>query len=61
LNIGARKITEEVELAAAKALAAVVSEDELSPAYIVPTVFNPAVVPAVASAVEDVARRGMAN
>ncbi|MHB1974594.1 MAG: NAD(P)-dependent malic enzyme, partial [Acidimicrobiales bacterium] len=59
LNIGARKITEEVEIAAAKALAAVVSEHELSPAYIVPTVFNPAVVPAVSAAVEEVARLGL--
>ncbi len=59
LNIGARKITEEVEIAAAKALAAVVSEHELSPAYIVPTVFNPAVVPTVSAAVEEVARLGL--
>ena len=55
LNVGARKITEEMELAAGRALAAVVGEDELSPAYIVPTVFNAGVVPAVAGAVERVA------
>ncbi|MDA8034957.1 MAG: NAD-dependent malic enzyme [Actinomycetota bacterium] len=57
LNAGAREITEDMELAAGRALAAVVAEEELSPAYIVPTVFNPAVVPAVAGAVEAAARR----
>jgi len=56
LNNGAKKITEDVEVAAAKALAAVVTRDELSPAYVVPTVFNPAVVPAVAAAVEEASR-----
>ena len=56
LNVGARKVTEEMERAAGLALAAVVSEDELSPAYIIPTVFNPGVVQAVAGAVEAAAR-----
>jgi malate dehydrogenase (oxaloacetate-decarboxylating) len=55
LNVGARKITEEMELSAGRALAAVVGDEELSPAYIIPTVFNPAVVPAVSSAVEKAA------
>ena len=45
------------ELAAGRALAAVVGADELSPAYVVPTVFNAGVVPAVAGAVEQVASR----
>ena len=39
-----------------RAIADVVTASELSPTYIVPTVFNPAVVPAVSSAVERVAR-----
>ncbi len=56
LNAGAKEITEEMKLAAGKALANVVFEEELSPAYIIPTVFNPAVVPAVAGAVEAAAR-----
>ncbi|MGP8162748.1 MAG: NAD-dependent malic enzyme [Acidimicrobiales bacterium] len=56
LNAGAKKITDEMELEAGRALAAVVGEEELSPAYIIPTVFNPAVVPAVSQAVEQVAR-----
>lgn len=56
LDAGATKITEAMELAAARALAAIVTEDELSPAYIVPTVFNPAVAPTIAQAVEAAAK-----
>ena len=56
LDAGATKVTEAVEIAAGRAIAEVVSEAELSADYIVPTVFNPAVVPAVAGAVEAVAR-----
>ena len=57
LNVGAKEITEEMELAAGRALAAVVSADELSPAYVVPTVFNPGVVAAVSGAVEHASAR----
>ena len=49
-------MTEEVEIAAGRAIAGVVTTSELSPTYIVPTVFNPNVVPAVSAAVERVAR-----
>ncbi len=56
LDAGATKITAKMELAAARALAAIVTEDELSPAYIVPTVFNPAVAPTIAQAVEAAAK-----
>jgi malate dehydrogenase (oxaloacetate-decarboxylating) len=56
LNIGAQRITEEVEIAAGRAIADVVKATELSPDYIVPTVFNANVVTAVAAAVEDVLR-----
>jgi len=55
LDANARKITNAMEIAAARALAAVVPDDELSPGYIMPSVFNPGVVPAVAGAVADVA------
>ena len=58
LNVGAHKITEEMELAAGRALANVVDDGELSPGYIIPTVFNPAVVPAVSAAVELAAQGG---
>jgi malate dehydrogenase (oxaloacetate-decarboxylating) len=43
-----------VEIAAGRAIADVVKPTELSPDYIVPTVFNPNVVTAVAAAVEGV-------
>jgi malate dehydrogenase (oxaloacetate-decarboxylating) len=55
LNVGARKVTEEIEIAAARAIANVVTPAELSADYIVPTVFNPAVVIAVTNAVEAIA------
>ncbi|HXC19527.1 MAG TPA: NAD-dependent malic enzyme, partial [Acidimicrobiales bacterium] len=52
LNAGAKQVTEEIEIAAARAIADVVTPGELSADYIVPTVFNPLVVTAVTSAVE---------
>ena len=55
LDARARFITEEMKVAAAKAIAAVVDEDELRPTYIIPSVFNERVVPAVAGAVREVA------
>ena len=58
LDAGATRITEEVELAAAHAIADIVSESELSTDYIIPTVFNTKVAPAVSSAVERVVRQG---
>jgi len=59
LDVRATKITEEIEIAAGRAIADVVKESELSANYIVPTVFNPNVVTAVAEAVEKVARASM--
>jgi malate dehydrogenase (oxaloacetate-decarboxylating) len=56
LDVGAQRITEEVEIAAGRAIADVVKATELSPDYIVPTVFNANVVTAVAAAVEGVHR-----
>jgi len=56
LDAGASRVTEEVELAAAHAIADIVNENELSTDYIIPTVFNPRVSKAVAEAVERVAR-----
>ena len=56
LDVGAHRITEEIEIAAGRAIADVVKSTELSPDYIVPTVFNPKVVAAVAAAVEGVLR-----
>ncbi|MHB8190387.1 MAG: malic enzyme-like NAD(P)-binding protein [Ferrimicrobium sp.] len=53
LDSHAMKITESMKLAAAQAIARSVSEDELSPTYVVPSVFNRSVALAVA---EEVAR-----
>jgi malate dehydrogenase (oxaloacetate-decarboxylating) len=61
LDVGATKITEQIEIAAGRAIADVVKENELSADYIVPTVFNPNVVTAVAEAVAKVASESMAN
>ena len=61
LDAGATKVTEQVEIAAGRAIAVVVKESELSVDYIVPTVFNPNVVSAVAAAVERVARTALPN
>jgi malate dehydrogenase (oxaloacetate-decarboxylating) len=57
LDAGARVITDEMLVAAATAIADAVRPDELNASYIVPSVFDPAVAPAVAAAVRDVASR----
>jgi malate dehydrogenase (oxaloacetate-decarboxylating) len=51
LDTRAREITPEMEFAAAQALAAVVKPEELSADYVIPSVFNRDVAPAVAAAV----------
>jgi malate dehydrogenase (oxaloacetate-decarboxylating) len=57
LDAGAPQITEEMKLAAAKGIAEVVTEEDLSEDYIIPSVFNRGVAPAVAEAVVEEARR----
>jgi malate dehydrogenase (oxaloacetate-decarboxylating) len=56
LDAGAPRITEEMKMAAAKGIAEVVSEDDLDEAYIIPSVFDRDVAPAVAKAVIEEAR-----
>jgi malate dehydrogenase (oxaloacetate-decarboxylating) len=51
LDVRARTINEDMKAAAARAIAGVIAPDELHPEYIVPSVFNRAVAPAVAEAV----------
>jgi malate dehydrogenase (oxaloacetate-decarboxylating) len=51
LDSGAVKITQEVLVASAEAIANCVAPDALSPVYIVPSVFDTSVAPAVAEAV----------
>ncbi len=53
LDAQSRTITDEMLVAAARALADVVSADELGPNYIIPSVFHPDVASAVAAAVRD--------
>jgi malate dehydrogenase (oxaloacetate-decarboxylating) len=55
LDVRAREINEEMKVAAAHAIAGTISDEELSADYIVPSVFNRAVAPAVAAAVAQVA------
>ena len=52
----AKTINEEMKLAAAEALAGLVSDDELSADYIIPKAFDRRVGPAVAAAVAEAAR-----
>ena len=57
LDVRAREINEEMKLAAAEALASLVSPAELKKDYILPRAFDPRVGPAVAKAVADAARK----
>ena len=56
LSVRATDITEGMKIRAAKALAALVPEDKLSPEYIIPSVLDKSVADAVAKAVADEAR-----
>ena len=53
LDAGASKITDELLVACAEAIASCVSESQLNASFIVPSVFDPNVVKAVADAVKD--------
>ena len=55
-DVRASQINEEMKLAASKALADLVSPEELSEDYIIPAAFDKRVGPAVAKAVADAAR-----
>lgn len=57
LEARATQITEEMKLAAAQALAELVSDDELSEDFIMPEPFDPRAVDAVATAVKESASR----
>src|SRR4051812_42670098 len=67
LDVRARGIDESMKLAAARAIACVIPEDQVGPEYIVPSVFNRAVAPAVAAAVSaaaiesGIARKGVSR
>ncbi|MEK6277869.1 MAG: NAD-dependent malic enzyme [Actinomycetota bacterium] len=62
LDAGAPSISEEMKLAAAHGIANVVTGEDLSEDYIIPSVFNRDVAPAVAEAVvEEAKREGIAR
>ncbi len=55
LDCGAVDINEEMKIAAAKAIASLVKDEELNPEYIIPSPFNKEVAPTVAKAVMEAA------
>ena len=57
LDVRATRINEDMKLAASSALAGLVSAEELSKNYIIPSALDPRVVPAVAEAVAKAAVR----
>jgi malate dehydrogenase (oxaloacetate-decarboxylating) len=62
LDVRARGVHDDMKLAAAHALAAIVSPNELSEEYIIPSMFDRRVAEAVATAVSDAAvKTGMAR
>ncbi|MBR5528978.1 MAG: NAD-dependent malic enzyme [Oscillospiraceae bacterium] len=56
-DVRASEINEEMKVAAAEALANLISDDELSADYIIPAAFDKRVGPAVAAAVAEAARK----
>jgi malate dehydrogenase (oxaloacetate-decarboxylating) len=61
LDAQSRDVTDDMLIAAAQALADVVSADEIGPHYIIPSVFHPDVASSVAVAVRDAATRPLAR
>ena len=57
LDVRASDINEEMKMAAAMALAAIIPDEELSEDNIIPAAFDKRVVPAVAKAVAEAARK----
>ena len=56
-DVRASDINEEMKVAAANALAGLITDEELNEDYIIPAAFDPRVGPAVAKAVADAARK----
>ena len=57
LDVRARDINDEMKMAAAEAIASLISEEELSADYVIPAAFDKRVGPAVAKAVAEAARK----
>ena len=56
-DVRAKEINDEMKLAASEALATLITDEELSPEYIIPKAFDKRVGPAVAKAVAEAAKR----
>lgn len=56
-DVRAKEINDEMKLAASEALANLITDEELSPEYIIPKAFDKRVGPAVAKAVTEAAKR----
>ena len=56
-DVRAKDINDEMKLAAAEALASLISDEELNEEYIIPAAFDPRVGKAVAAAVAEAARK----
>ena len=56
-DVRASDINEEMKMAAAEALAGLISDEELTADYIIPKAFDPRVGPTVAAAVAEAARK----
>lgn len=59
LEARAKRITGEMKIAAAYALAGIISDDELAPDYILPSVLRKDVAPIIATAVADAWRKSL--
>ncbi|MDE5911360.1 MAG: NAD-dependent malic enzyme, partial [Clostridia bacterium] len=57
LDVRAKEINEDMKMAAAKAIASLVSDEELNPDYILPMAFDNRIGKTVAKAVADAARK----
>ena len=57
LSVRAKQITEEMKMAAAKAMAQIITDEELNADYIIPDAFDKRVAAAVAKAVADTAKQ----
>jgi len=57
LDVRASDINDEMKIAAAEAIAGLISDSEITPDYIIPAPFDPRVGPAVAEAVKAAARK----
>ncbi len=57
LDVRAKAINEEMKIAAAYAIAGLITPEELSAEYVLPKAFDPRIAPAVAAAVMEAARK----